>query len=430
MKMQKKILLILFLFSSFSLMAQEDLSLSKAIEIGLENNYQIKISGLNVAVAENNAGWASVGAYPTVNIGAMNINRFDDNTQGKSTTNSFSPNITANMVLFNGFAIRINKKRMDLLKDISEGNETIVIENTLESIILGYYKVLLEQEKLELMKKVMHLSQDRYQYEKTKKEIGASVTFNMLQAKNAYLSDSSNYLLQKNNLKNTKRNLNLLLGVDIKKEYVFTDENKVDLQSYDIENLENKLMQNNSTIKNQYINQNILKQMVALKKSALYPTIAMQTGYDHSSMRIKPDGFDATTTNTFDYYANFTLSFKLYNGGNTRNDIQTAQIQEKIGEINLEDMKKQMKNALYITNDLYNVRQQLYNVSIENLEAAKLNMQIAEDKFKSGSINSFNYRDIQMMYMSSALNKYQACYNLIESRTELIRMTGGIIEEK
>ncbi|MEA3505515.1 MAG: TolC family protein, partial [Bacteroidota bacterium] len=422
--------LILFLFSSFSLMAQENLSVSRAIEIGLENNYQIKISGLNIDIAKENTGWASVGAYPTVNVGAININRFDDNSTGKFTTNSFSPNITANMVLFNGFAIRINKERMDLLQDASEGNETIVIENTLQAIILGYNKVLLEKQKLEVVKEVMELSRDRFNYEKTKKEIGASVTFNVLQAKNAYLSDSSNYLIQQNNFKNTKRNLNLLLAVDIKKEYVFTDEYKINIQNFELENLENKLLQNNSTIKNQYINQKILQQVVALKKSALYPTIAMQSGYDHSSMRTKPDGMDASTSNSFDYYANFTLSFNLYNAGNTRGDIKSAKIDEKIGALRIEEMKKQMINTLYATYDFYNVRQQLYSVAVENMAASKLNMQIAEDKFKAGTITSFNYRDIQMVYLNSALNKFQSIYNLIDSRTELIRITGGIIEEK
>lgn len=428
--MQHKIVLILFLFSSFSLMAQENLSMSRAIEIGLENNYQIKISGLNIDIAKENTGWASVGAYPTVNVGAININRFDDNSTGKFTTNSFSPNITANMVLFNGFAIRINKERMDLLQDASEGNETIVIENTLQAIILGYNKVLLEKQKLEVVKEVMELSRDRFNYEKTKKEIGASVTFNVLQAKNAYLSDSSNYLIQQNNFKNTKRNLNLLLAVDIKKEYVFTDEYKINIQNFELENLENKLLQNNSTIKNQYINQKILQQVVALKKSALYPTIAMQSGYDHSSMRTKPDGMDASTSNSFDYYANFTLSFNLYNAGNTRGDIKSAKIDEKIGALRIEEMKKQMINTLYATYDFYNVRQQLYSVAVENMAASKLNMQIAEDKFKAGTITSFNYRDIQMVYLNSALNKFQSIYNLIDSRTELIRITGGIIEEK
>ena len=63
---------------------------------------------------------------------------------------------------------------------------------------------------------------DRYDYLLAKKELGNSVTYEVLQAKNSFLSDSSNVLLQSLNLKNAKMNLNLLLGESIETNYLLT----------------------------------------------------------------------------------------------------------------------------------------------------------------------------------------------------------------
>ena len=56
-------------------------------------------------------------------------------------------------------------------------------------------------------------------------------------------------------------------------------------------------------------------------------------------------------------------------------------------------------------------------------------MQLSNEKFKNGAINSFNYRDVQIIYMNASFNQLQAKYNLIDSNSELMRMTGNMITE-
>jgi outer membrane protein TolC len=92
-------------------------------------------------------------------------------------------------------------------------------------------------------------------------------------------------------------------------------------------------------------------------------------------------------------------------------------------------MTNRQRRNLRDTFELYEVRKQLFDVAVENEEAARLNMQIAEERFKAGAINSFNYRDIQLAYLNTALSKLQAVYNLIDAQTELMRLTGNIVSE-
>ena len=78
-----------------------------------------------------------------------------------------------------GFAVQIRKDKFDDLAQLSKGNTIIAVENKIELIILAYYKVLLEKERMEVAQKVMILSSDRYEKVKVGKELGSSVTYDV-----------------------------------------------------------------------------------------------------------------------------------------------------------------------------------------------------------------------------------------------------------
>lgn len=434
----KKILFLSFCFSILvsTSFAQDELLLADAIKKGLENNFQIRIYSQTSEIAKNNNAWGIAGRFPSIDLGIQQNNRFDNtpsqanpNDRSKYYTNSIHPYINLQWILFRGFAVQITKQKLESLEKLSEGNTAIVVENTIQSLVLAYYKVLLEEEKLKVLEKVKNLSSDRYDYMIERKNLGSAVTFDVLQAKNAFLSDSSNFLLQKLNLKNANLNLHLLLGEESKIQYNLTDEFKVVEQEIDLNVLMDKMKVDNKTLRNQYINQEILKKDIRFQKSPLFPTLSMNAGFDNFNSRIKFVDNDPSYSNNFDYYANFTLSFNLSNGGNTRIAIQNAKIQEIIGELSISEMELQLSNTLMNFYDLYNIKKQLHDVSVANMESAELNMQISEEKFKAGAINSFNYRDVQIAYLSAANNKLEAIYNLIDTRTEILRMIGGIITE-
>lgn len=414
----------------------QSLSLGDALTIGLENNYQIRISDENVRISENNNSWGAAGMWPSISLGAAQNNRYD---QGDSFTqpgerdeyytNLIAPYINVNWTLFRGFAVHISKDKFGALQEYSEGYATIVVENTIQGIVLAYYNALLQEELLKVSEEVKALSRDRYNYMEYKKELGGAVTYDVLQAKNAYLDDSATNLQVQLNVKNAYLNLKLLLGEEDDIQYELSDEFTVQLLDYSLDSLLTDMMSSNSNLRNQYINQEILKKDVQLAKSNMYPVLSLNGGWDHVNTRLKYTDFDPTYTNSLDYYANFTLSFNLFNGGNVRRGIKNARINEQIGQLEAEELEISLTNLMKTDYDLYEIRKQLYLVSIANLESASLNMEISTERFRSGAINSFNFRDVQVIYLRAAASKYQAIYNLIDIQTELLRLSGGIISE-
>ena len=433
------VLLSLTLFiSSFSAKAQiaHELTLENAILQGLENNFQVRITDQNYKSAQIANSWGTVGRFPSITLGANNVNRFDDTPSSNNPDNRvelyqniITPYVSMNWLLFNGFSVKMNKEKLELLENYSAGNSALVVENTIQAIILGYYTVLLEEERLKVLKEVKDLSGDRYEYELVRQDLGSAVTFEVLQAKNSFLSDSTNYLLQKLNVKNAYLQLNLLLGASADDFFVLTDTFEVQKNTYLYIDLEQKMMSSNKTLQNQYVNQEILKKSTNIAKAQRYPTLSMSAGGDYNSNWYNLPKDDSYDTYSFDYYANFSLSFNLFNGGNTRREIQQSGISETIGELQTEEMKLTLRNYLLNQYELYNIRKQLLDVAQLNMESADLNMQIATEKYKNGTINSFNFRDVQMIYLNASHRKLNAIYDLIDTNTELLRLTGGIVTE-
>ncbi len=434
--MNRKYILIIAVLLSSGIFAQQDLSLSDAIRTGLENNYQIRIFEGNLTMAQNNNAWGTAGLFPTITLGAVNVNRFDNQpsttvpgNRNKYLTNNISPYIDLRLNLFSGFRVHISKSQLALVEELSDGNVALVMETTIQGIILAYYNALLQIETQKVLEEVKKLSRDRFDYVNFRKELGSAVTYDVLQAKNAYYSDSTNYLSQELNVKNAFLNLRLLLGDETDVEYILTDEFSVNMQSFHLDSLAVKMSESNKTLHNQYVNLEILKKEILLQKSYMYPSLSVNAGFDHYNSRMKYENTDPSYSNGLDYYGNLSLSFNLSNGGNIRRAIRNAKIEQDIGEIETDELQVSLGNQLKNFYDLYNIRKQLLSVAEVNIESANLNLQISTEKFRAGSINSFNFRDVQVLYLNAAISRLRAIFNLIDTHTELLRITGGIITE-
>ncbi|MDE0470350.1 MAG: TolC family protein, partial [Ekhidna sp.] len=120
----RKLLLLLGTVCLLQLNAQEQLSLSDAIQIGLLRNYSILIEKGNTEAAKNNNSWGEAGKWPTVTLNVNQNNSLTDNvrvafptaTQGQTILNSLNPGINVNWVIFDGFRVKMSKKRLELLQ--------------------------------------------------------------------------------------------------------------------------------------------------------------------------------------------------------------------------------------------------------------------------------------------------------------------------
>ena len=435
-----RLLVIIAFFSSFSVLGQDSLSLKKAIEIGLQKNFDIQLTQKNVAINQIMNSWGEAGSLPQININVGQNNSISDQRNNPISfapylfqSNDVSGNLALNWTIFNGFGIQANKNKLEQLQIQSENTATLAIENTIHGIILSYYQAKMQKEQLNLIFNLIQLSKEKYDQQVLKSNLGVGVKFELLQYENNLLADSSSFYLQELAFRNSIRNLNLLIGEEIEKEWILSSEIKPELNDKDFNTLKNEMLANNTNIKNQFLNISLNQQDISIAKSSFYPNVNLNAGTNTSTGKLKTNDanapFPGASSRNLNYYANFTLNFRLFDGGKVRRAIKALEIQNEVNQTQLEQMQQQLILELSNTFALYQTRKKIFELNKKAFIASKENLEIARFKEKTGLINSFNFRDIEMNYLSSGVNLYQSSFDLLESNATLLKLTGKIIQD-
>lgn len=444
----KNLIFSLGILCLFQANAQNQLSLSDAIRVGLENNYDIVIENNNVEVARLNNNWGETNLFPTLSASFVGSYNSSDNRQlvnpfaflATTNTTQTQPSLNLNWNLLQLYDIKISKRRLEQLQAQSEGNADIVIQNTLQSIILGYYLAVLEKERLSQFQEQLDLSRDKYRQLEIKKELGSAITSDLLLEEGNYLTDSTNLMNQELAYQNAISNLNFILGVqEPAPEYELSDSLDYEINDLQFQDLINRMEADNADLKTLYLTQSVLRSDYQLSKSDRLPSLSLGANYTYTRGNVdisdwpaeirQSIGGDSGTNENVNWGGNFTISFTLFNGGKINRAIQRASLNENIGEIRIERLKTSLRRDLKQAYDQYNTRKSLLEINRRRRESAQQNLEINTDKFSNGSINSFDYRTIQNTYLVSSIQELQSVYNLIDSKITILRLTGGLISE-
>jgi len=425
--------IIIFSFLSALVVGQEarELSLQNAIDSALQNNYGIIIQQISTEIAEEQNTWGSTGALPGITFVGAGSEDLAFNELDQSNTTRLGASVDLNWTIFRGFSAKISKQKLDELEKLSEGNLSIIVENTLISVMNTYYQALLNLEYIRIGNELTDLSEDRYTYEEEKANLGASGTYNLLQAKNAFLEDQSNLLSAEATYRASIRQLNYLMGVDLDLEYALTEAFESGKEQFELSTLQDRMMGNNNTLQNQYLNLKMAELDVRQAKSGYYPTLSLGASGGYGSSETVYDTNTSLNNSMSNWNTNLSvsLSYTIYNGGVRKQGLQVARLQEEITGVQTQEMEQEMKMMLRQELDFYQVRQEQLELAQENVEAAMLNMNLSKERYENGTINSFNYRDVQQIYMNAAVQYQNAIFSVIGSYNAILRITGGIIDE-
>ena len=434
----KYIVLLFFSLVINVAFAQEAMTIEKALSIGLENNFGIKIADKAIQIAENNNTWARAGKTPTIDlIGSFTNNLVNDNNpasflQGTYYNGSLGASVDANWVLYNGGRIRLNKEQLNLAVDQQKLNKASDINLLFRSIYQQYYEVIFQQEQLEVLEQVLKLSQDRLAYEKTKREFGSSNTYNLIQFESSILADTNAILSQVQRVDIAKRNLYNTLDILGFEDYVFEERLSINQEPIDVEKLKQIMSEENYTIKSLEMIASLNQLNTGLAQAATKPTFSVSgtIGFSQNGFKFfaddpnSGDPFPFLFSNRFTGGANAFLNYNLYDGGVRKDNIQSAKFQEEIDQLSIVEAKAELNNQLDILIDNYNNQLELLTITDRQIQLASSNLEITEERFKAGQLTSLDYRNVQNQYLNAAYGKVGAIYALLVTKSEIDFLTG------
>ena len=433
-----KYIYIFFLSLPFCSHAQEVLTLEKAISIGLENNFQIKIDDQFIQIAENSNTWARAGRVPTIDLrGTFNNNLINDNNpasflNGTYYTGNLGANLETNWVVYNGGRIRINKEQLNLAVEQERLNKETNINVLLRSIYQQYYEVIFQQEQLLVLEEVMALSKDRLAYEESKRDFGASNSYNLVQFRSSVLADSNSLVTQTRLVERAKQTLYTTLDFDAGVDYVFDERLSILPEEIDEERLKTAMQEENYTLRSLQLLATLNQLNTGLAKAATKPVISVSgsIGFSENGFKFFADNpntgepFEFIFANRYTGSLGASLVYNLYDGGVRGKDVENAQLQEQIDQLSILEAQAELNNQLDILVDNYQNQLEVLALTDRQIQLASENLSLTEERFKTGQLTSLDYRNVQNQYLNASFSKVGAIYALLVTKSEIDFLVG------
>ena len=431
----KKIIFVFMSFCMTSIAAQKLVSVSEAIELALENNYGIKIISNNKEIAKNNAGVLNSGYLPTVTSSSgATFNR--DNLEaefanGESTalngakSSRYNASINLNYTLFDGLGRYYDYKRLKETYKLSELQARETIENTIAQLYVVYYNVAQVTENVTVLEKTLTISKDRITRANYQFQYGQGTMLNVLNAQVDINNDSINLINAKQQLVNTKRDLNVVLGNVISSEFRVdtTIDFKLDIDQND---LANKVKSNNVNLlqldKNIMINTFIVK----ANKSGYLPSLGLTGSYGWNKGNNNAASFVAVSTNT-GLSGGLSLSWNLFDGGATATRVSNAKIELENRSLEKESMVIDIERNFNNAWDDYQNKLTIFQVQENNIITSTNNFNRTQEKYKLGQATSIEFRQAQLNLINSELNRNQAKYAAKIAELTVLQLSGELL---
>jgi len=342
-----------------------------------------------------------------------------------------NPTVNVNYNIFTGFAMKMSKQRLEQLEEQSSNNAMTIIESTIQDVLKAYFTTQVQTERLKLFQTVLDQSRKRKEYYVLKDKYSSTNSLELLQFENQYLTDSSNYLIQKMSVDNAYRNLRMIMNDGDSTgsvDYILTDQLTADVPLISFDEAYADMIANNYNLKAQYIGLELQRTGTEFQKSFLYPTLSFQMGVQPgwSKLRDLNDANFSISTQTLSYYGNFNLRYTLFNNFKNKRAVEVSRIQEEIAELNISSMTQTLENTLRNLIALFESRSQLVSISEQNLDYAERAYEMAEKRFNTGALNSIDLLSFQSSYESTVIQHYENLFNRLDTYLEIHRLTGKL----
>jgi len=436
MKARSVLLLFGLIFSQDISLSADTLRLSEAMTIALENNWGITLAENESRIAELNNSLGHAGFLPGLDATATrtrNVNNtyqkyFDGRERegDDAVSNSINTGIQLSWTIFDGFNMFIQKKKLGELEEMGMTQLRSVIENTVAQVILAYYDIAVQERLTEVYYEAVQLSSERKRFARAMIDIGSGSELSYLQSAVDLNADSAVYMQQLVILANSKAELNRLLCRDLLTIFEVTSEIPL---NYDLiyEQLWELIQNQNPDLLRARSNLLITSLDTKSYRSLMYPRISVNTGYSFNKSESEV-GFMMLNRN-LGFAMGLSLTYNLFDGFNTRNDIKAAKIREESARVEFNQTELDIKSELLRIYNDYMTNLQLVKFEADNRNLAIRNLEVAMEKYRIGAINDIDLRETQQKLMDAETRYLLTQFRSKIAETELLRLSGQLSAE-
>ncbi|WP_439184138.1 TolC family protein [Carboxylicivirga taeanensis] len=445
----KYITLILLLLAYLCTNAQEvpdtsqQLTLQKAIEIALVNNYDIKIASGELQKAKNLNSIGNAGLLPSVSLngGADYSNKdteiellsqgsdgapskvvIEQDNAGSATYNA---NARIDYTLFDGFGNIYTYKKLQSADALQETIFKQQTEATIVQVAQQYYQLCRAQQNLYLAKESMRISRERWQKAMDKKAYGQATQLDILNAEVDMNNDSTIVLQTEQSAIQSMKDLNLLLGVPIQNTYAV--DNSISFRNdFTSEEILAAALLHNSRLLTQQQQEHISSLDVKLANAGKYPTLSAYGQYGY--FRQDNDAGQLLYNQNMGTTAGISLKFNVFNGRQQRTREKNARLDYMSAQERTSQVKSEIERDASNAYTDYIYKRKIVELQKSSLEQARLNFGQTKELFQLGRVTSIEFRTAQQNLLRVAADYNDAQYQAKTAEFYLLQLTGQLIQ--
>jgi len=326
--------------------------------------------------------------------------------------------------IFDGMRMFATKERLNLLEQQGELSMKLELEQQIEQLTLLYFQAVRQEQLMKGIRATIQVSEERIKLYERKLEIGAGSNVELLQAKLDYNAQKSNLLSQKSLLSEYKSNLLALLKTDanasVEVDTIFEFENIKSL-----EEIKQKIEQSNQSVMLAKRNVQVQTQLLKESQSLVLPRVGLTSAYNFARNE-NAAGFSLLNQN-LGYNFGVNLSWNIFNGFNTRNQIKVGKFAVQNSQIEVDKIKFTFYNAAFSAYQKMLNDQEILTLEEENIQLAKEALNISLARLKIGLGNYLEIKESQSTYEESITRLVNARYNLKQSEITIKKLMGTLV---
>lgn len=435
-RMKKQWFSVVFFLISLVSHAQVIMDLEECLRIGLENNYDLRISRNEQRISDNNVTLGNAGFLPTVTLNSgydlreNNSDQFPaDDTEAVKTrgsvTQSLDAGVNMSLPVFEGFRLQTNYKRLQELETIGKLNTQLTVENFIAGMAAEYYNYVQQTIQMNNLQKAVKLSRERLRIVEAHYQIGSMSRLDLQQARVDFNADSS-LLIQQYEVLNTSRiRLNELMGMENVEQLFVPKDTTIQFNIFlsKSELYENTLKLNTIlqlTEKDKVLSELDLKTL----QSQNYPYLRLNAGYGFTHYDYNKGTLDKQRN--WGPNVGLTLGFTIFDGFNRSREQKNARIIVTNRELEVEKQRLSVESDFANMWLAYQNNIELTKLEEESLDNARLNYEIAMERYKLGDLAGIELREAQNSLLEAEQRLLNARYRTKLYEISLMQISGKI----
>ncbi len=431
--MKMKSLMALFFCGLFAAQAQQVLTLEEAVKIALQNNYDIRLAKNDLKVDQANVAIGNAGMLPTVTANVVDNNGIQNasqtRTDGTQTSldnaknNSLNLGVGLDWTVFDGFRMFARYDQLKELQKLGETQLKLTIITKVRDVNETYYDLVQQQQQLAALDTTLVISRQRLELAQNRFTIGKASKLEVLNAQVDLNTDITNMLKQKDTYQKTKVTLNQILARDPQTDFKVVDNIVVDKDLQLVE-LTNLAVSQNPQLQAQIVNKRVSELQLKQVKAGRFPTVRVNTGYNFAETQ-SSIGFTSQTSARGLTYG-FTASMNIFDGFFQNRNEKIAKLGIENAQIAIEQQQNTLSSQLVSAFQTYQTNIQLSELEDKNEDIAKQNLDITLEKFRIGTITTFEFRTAQLNFVNAQLRNSNAQYVAKLSEIALKELAGNL----